>query len=118
MYEYRGSVIRVVDGDTYDIEIDLGFNTRRTERFRLSGIDTPETWRPSCEAEKEHGMKATEFVKRLIEDEYIILTSTKCSAGIYGRYDCSIKLQDGRDLATVIKDFGFEKLENYRKFEE
>jgi len=113
MYEYKGSVVRIVDGDTYEIDVDLGFNTRRLERFRLTGIDTPETWRPKTEQERIHGEKATEFVKKLIEDEYVILRTEKSSAGIYGRYDCSIKLMDGRDLATVLKENGFEKLENY-----
>jgi len=113
MYEYKGVIIRVVDGDTYDIQIDLGFNTFKEERFRLKGIDTPETWRPSCEKELMHGMKATQFVKDLIEDEDIIITTSKSSAGIYGRYECSIKLEDGRDLVEVLKENGFEKLENY-----
>lgn len=113
MYQYKGTVIRVVDGDTYDISVDLGFNTFRTERFRLQGIDTPETWRPSCEEERVHGNRATEFASKLIENKNIILTSSKSSAGIYGRYECSIQLEDGRDLATVLKENGFEKLEKY-----
>jgi len=115
MYQYKGSVIRVVDGDTYDIEIDLGFHTKRTERFRLMGIDTPETWRPKSEAERTHGLKANEFVRRLIEDETVTLSSSKSSAGIYGRYECSIQLKDGRDLATLLKTKGFEKLESYEE---
>jgi len=113
MYKYKGDVIRVIDGDTFDISVDLGFNTTRVERFRLVGIDTPETWRPKSDAEKEHGMAATKFVKLLIEDEEVILSTSKCSAGIYGRYDCAITLKDGRDLKTLIKEAGFEKKDSY-----
>jgi len=43
MYRYQAKLIRVVDGDTVDAEIDLGFNIYIRERIRLMGIDTPET---------------------------------------------------------------------------
>ena len=44
MYEYKCEIIRVVDGDTVDVNIDLGFNTWLwKERIRLKGIDTPES---------------------------------------------------------------------------
>ena len=43
MYEYRASILRVVDGDTVDVDIDLGFGVwLRNERVRIMGIDTPE----------------------------------------------------------------------------
>ena len=44
MYEYRCKVLKVIDGDTVDVDIDLGFNTWiKNERVRLMGIDTPES---------------------------------------------------------------------------
>ena len=44
MYEYRAKVIKVIDGDTVDIDIDLGFGTWiKNERVRIMGIDTPES---------------------------------------------------------------------------
>ena len=43
MYEYKAKLLRVIDGDTVDCVIDLGFNVRLKERVRLKGIDTPET---------------------------------------------------------------------------
>ena len=111
MYEYKASVERVVDGDTYDIAVDLGFNVCIKHRFRLNGVDTPETWRPKTEAERTHGEKATTFVRNLIEGKVVTLLSHKL--GIYGRYDADIILPDGRDLATVLIAEGFEKLESY-----
>lgn len=45
-YEYRGTVVRWVDGDTVDMNIDLGFHLTMAGRFRLDGIDTPERGRP------------------------------------------------------------------------
>lgn len=109
MYQYKGKVLKVIDGDTYDIEVDLGFNTKKTERFRLKNIDTPEVWRPISEEELLRGIEASNFVKNLIEGKEIILISTKSSPGIYGRYECDIKLPNEIDLATLIKEKGFSK---------
>lgn len=58
-FVYRARVTRVVDGDTLDLEIDQGMNSRRIERVRLLGINTPEVRGPSREA----GLAATEFVR-------------------------------------------------------
>ena len=57
MYEYTARVLKVVDGDTLDLSIDLGFNIWITQRCRLQGIDTPET-RTLDSAEKVLGLKA------------------------------------------------------------
>lgn len=111
MYIYKALIVRVVDGDTFDVNVDLGFSIQIKHRFRLNGIDTPETWRPKSEAEREHGEKATEFVRNLIEGQVVILQS--CKLGIYGRYDADITLSDGRDLVAVLKQEGFEKQDSY-----
>lgn len=68
MYEYVvKEVIRIVDGDTIDILIDLGFNMFTAQRLRLAGIDTPEihTRNP---AEKEHAIRAKGFVIDFFEE--------------------------------------------------
>ena len=63
MYTYFvKSVDRIVDGDTIDISIDLGFDLTKKERVRLAGIDTPEK-RTKNEKEKEMGYQATEFLE-------------------------------------------------------
>ena len=63
MYEYRAKVLKLVDGDTVDVDIDLGFNTWITnERVRIMGIDTPES-RTSNEIEKKFGLAAKERLK-------------------------------------------------------
>ena len=51
-YEYENcKLVRVVDGDTYYIEVDVGFKMRTEQSFRLRGVDTPETYRPKSEEE-------------------------------------------------------------------
>ena len=61
MYEYKAKLVRVIDGDTIDCIIDLGFDVRLKERIRLKGIDTPETRTRDLE-EKKRGFAAKERV--------------------------------------------------------
>jgi len=56
MYEYKAKLDRVIDGDTIDCHIDLGFNVTLKERVRLKGIDTPETRTRDLE-EKKRGLR-------------------------------------------------------------
>ena len=74
MYEYRATVIRVVDGDTVDVDIDLGFGiVLKDERVRIMGIDTPES-RTSDRVEKLFGKLATTRVEELLQggDEVLL----------------------------------------------
>ena len=66
MYEYRATVIKVVDGDTVDVDIDLGFGIILTdERVRIMGIDTPES-RTRDKIEKKFGLAAKARLKSLL----------------------------------------------------
>ena len=68
MYEYAiKEIVRVVDGDTIDILIDLGFDLTKKERVRLAGIDTPESRTKDLE-EKAMGLEAKEFLTRRLTD--------------------------------------------------
>ena len=65
MYEYKAKVLKVIDGDTVDVDIDLGFGIVLTdERVRIMGIDTPES-RTSDKVEKVFGLAAKEKLKSL-----------------------------------------------------
>jgi micrococcal nuclease len=112
MYKYKALVTRVVDGDTFDATVNLGFTVTTKQRFRVKDVDTPETWRPSTNAEKAHGKLATKFVTDLIEGTEVVLTSVK--SAVYGRYEAHVELKDGQDLATLLKENDFEKLDNYK----
>jgi micrococcal nuclease len=112
LYHYRGRVINIVDGDTVDAEVDVGFGISVRQRFRIDGIDTPETWRPRNEAEREHGLQATQRATELLMDKNLIFKSSKVP-GIYGRYAATIWLEDGRKYTEVMINEGFKKRENY-----
>ena len=74
MYEYRAKLIKVVDGDTVDVDIDLGFGVwLQNERVRIMGIDTPES-RTSDKVEKIFGLAAKKRLKQLLEKDAILKT--------------------------------------------
>jgi micrococcal nuclease len=87
MYEYRvKKVLRVVDGDTIDVDIDLGFNVSYTQRVRLAGIDTPES-RTTDLKEKALGLEVKEYLKNLLDgaEDIVIQTEKPDSSEKYGR---------------------------------
>lgn len=74
MYEYKATVIKVIDGDTVDVDIDLGFGiVLKDERVRIMGIDTPES-RTRDKVEKVFGLAAKERLKELLDDKPILKT--------------------------------------------
>ena len=99
MYEYRAEVLRWVDGDTVDLLVDLGFTILVSTRFRLLGIDTPETNR---RASREAGLAATAFAESLAPVGSVVLVrSTK--TGKYGRWLATVYPMggDGDPLVSV-----------------
>jgi micrococcal nuclease len=87
MYEYRVKKITgVVDGDTIDVEIDLGFNVSYSQRVRLAGIDTPES-RTKDRFEKNLGLESKEYLKYKLKDAKLIVIKTEKpdSSEKYGR---------------------------------
>ena len=90
-YNFRVTKInRVVDGDTIDVTIDLGFDLYKKERVRVAGVDTPEKRTKNLE-EKALGLDATGWLKVKLEEtikgdeELIIRTELKGGVGKYGR---------------------------------
>jgi micrococcal nuclease len=87
MYEYRvKKVLKVVDGDTIDVDIDLGFDISFTSRVRLAGIDTPES-RTTNKDEKVLGLEVKDRLKHLIStaNTVVIRTEKPDSSEKYGR---------------------------------
>jgi len=87
MYEYFVEEVKtVVDGDTIDVVIDLGFDILFASRVRLAGIDTPES-RTTDKAEKVLGLEAKEYLKKQLKDakSVVIRTEKMNSSEKYGR---------------------------------
>jgi len=87
MYEYRvKKITKIVDGDTIDVEIDLGFNISYSQRVRLAGIDTPES-RTKDKVEKELGLESKKKLSDLVSQANLIVIKTEKpdSSEKYGR---------------------------------
>ncbi len=102
MYEYNCRILRVVDGDTVDVDIDLGFGIwKKKERIRLYGIDTPES-RTSDKEEKIYGNYAKQVVECWLPVGTMqTLVTQKDGAGKYGRILGQFKVYDmhsGKDI--------------------
>ena len=86
MYEYRCKLVKVVDGDTIDVDIDLGFDVwLKKQRIRLYGINAPESRTRDLE-EKERGLASKQFVINFLNDEGgLTLKTHKDATGKFGR---------------------------------
>jgi micrococcal nuclease len=84
MYEYSCKVKRVVDGDTVDVVIDLGFDIHYSSRVRLYGIDTPES-RTRDKDEKARGFISKDFLKSWLGKGGVVIRTRKDKKGKFGR---------------------------------
>ena len=135
LYTYGAYITKVVDGDTFKALVDCGFSIQFTNTFRVYGLDTPETFRPSNEAEREHGKQATATARDLLLHTYRYITTHRGRQGKYGRYlaDVLIPLEDipeafcgdliietrtfadktGVSYAELMRTMGFQKQRSY-----
>ena len=102
MFEYNCTIVKVVDGDTVDVDIDLGFGVwLKKQRIRLYGIDTPESRTRDLE-EKKYGLVAKEFVQyHLPLGSSRTLTTVQDKTGKYGRILGKFKAYDPKLDAWV-----------------
>lgn len=116
MYKYKAKVDRIVDGDTMDVIIDLGFKVTTHQRIRLQGINTPETYSVKKDSEEyKKGMAAKNFVIQRIEaNNFEALVETEKDTGKYGRYIATVWLADNPvSLNDELVEKGFAKVAHY-----
>jgi micrococcal nuclease len=107
MYTYKARLIRVIDGDTVDAEIDLGFDVFVRQRIRLFGINTPES-RTTDLVEKEKGLAAKQRLIELLPREFVVETILN-KRGKYGRVLGVLKVQGENETLTNINDLLVEE---------
>ena len=111
MYTYFVKrLIKIVDGDTVDIEIDLGFDLTKKERVRLGGIDTPESRTKNLE-EKAMGLEAKDYLTALLEGAPKLIVTTE-KDGKFGRmigilYMSPECVEAGESINQAMIDDGF-----------
>lgn len=110
MYEYRvKKVLKIVDGDTIDVDIDLGFDISYMQRVRLAGIDTPES-RTTDKAEKVLGLEVKDKLKKAIDaaTNIVIKTEKPNSSEKYGRILGWVFLDDNKvSINQTLIDEGY-----------
>ncbi len=107
MYTYKARLIRVIDGDTVDAEIDLGFDVFVRQRIRLYGINTPES-RTTNLSEKEKGLAAKQRLIELLPREFVVETILN-KRGKYGRVLGILQVQNEDETLTNINDLLVEE---------
>jgi len=97
MHTYTAKVIRVIDGDSLWLEVDLGFRMSYSDNFRLNGIDTPELTSKS-EEKRQRAKDAREALALLVAGKELKITTTK--PGKYGRWlvDIYVTDNDGNEI--------------------
>ena len=110
-YKWRARVTRIVDGDTFDAEVDRGFRDFSRMRFRVLDLDTPETFRPRNDAELAHGKEATILAESLLDGVDVVIETHK--AGSFGRWLAKVTLPDGSDFAETMIAAGMQKRQRY-----
>jgi len=117
MYEYPAQLVEVIDGDTVDVKVDLGFHIHRTVRLRLAGVDTAEIFGVDHSSEQyQSGMEHASFVEDWFADA--VDTDQEASAesnetwplivrtekkGKYGRYIATVeRAHDGEEITEQL----------------
>ena len=108
--EYDVVLLKAVDGDTVDVDIDLGFGVwLKDERVRIMGIDTPES-RTSNEVEKLFGKAAKNRLKELLHEGAVLITTEEKNGedmrGKFGRILGDFRTPDGRKVTDVLIEEG------------
>ena len=107
MYQYKFILDRVVDGDTVDGFVDLGFDVRIKTRVRLEGVDTPEI-RTKNQAEKKRGLISKQFVEDFFKTDAQIIVHTNLDDK-YGRVLGSFYNKEGQSLNQELLAEGLAK---------
>lgn len=122
MYKYQADVLRVVDGDTLEVKLDLGFKIQHEITARILGIDTHEIHFVKHESEEyERGMKEKEFVQDWVEEgqvadfsKYPFIVETRKRSGEkgkYGRYLIDIVRKSDNSTLTAELQSNFEDID-------
>lgn len=113
LYNFKARTTHVVDGDTIDLEFDLGFGVTFHDRVRLARIDA---WEKRG-AEREQGLAAEGYVRSQLHKDYTspfpLLVSTRKDKGKYGRWIAEIWLPDGSNLSDRLVEEGHAEYWDY-----
>jgi len=107
MYTYKAKLIRVINGDTLDIEIDLGFDLSIKQRLKLYGVDTPDSRSTDLEI-RQKGLDVKQRVIEVLTKEFTVTTILN-KRGKYGRILGKIYIVDEKDNKVCINELLVEE---------
>ena len=114
MYEYNCEVKRVVDGDTIDVSIDLGFAIHYSSRVRLYGIDTPES-RTRNKDEKVRGLMSKKYLIDALSEGQVVIKTHRDKKGKFGRVLGEMYVNDNNINLRMVDEFLAVKYEGQNK---
>jgi micrococcal nuclease len=116
-YIFSGLVNRVIDGDTYDITLDLGFYVSHRIRVRLKGVDTPEVYGSNASAV---GKVVSDYVRQILEGRFVTVQTYKNAPTTYNRWEADVYfdrvdqegkvIESGLNLAEHLVKQGYARL--------
>ena len=109
MYHYKAKILRVVDGDTVDSDVDFGRFIHQIVRLRLLGIDAPEKRKPT----KEAGDAATDYLRELIEGKTVAIKTELDKDDKYGRLLATIYTDAGDNVNELLVKNGHAVYRDY-----
>lgn len=110
MFQYKATITNVIDGDTFDMDIDLGFNIHIHERVRLLDIDTPEKFGK----EKHLGLTVKQYAERNFLNKEVVIRSEKVDTGAvtdsFGRWLVRVTVDESKDICDIYNSLGINKM--------
>jgi len=113
---YKAELDSVIDGDTYDMQVDLGFGTLKNIRVRLRGVDTAETYGVKKETDEyQRGSEQSDFVEQWFDDaDQLVVKTFKDEKGKYGRYLADVVNESGEHLSdAIVSTYPETEIESY-----
>lgn len=107
-YRYEAEVLKVKDGDTIVVRIDLGFDTLVRQELRIAGINAAEVHTKNL-AEKAIGLRGEQFVADWVSKHPVVIVETVAPKEKFGRYLANVFGLDGEDLAAALVGAGLAK---------
>ena len=109
MYQYKATITNVVDGDTFDMDIDLGFNIHIHERVRLLDVDTPEKFGK----EKPLGLIMKQYATDRFLGREVVIKSEKADTAAetdsFGRWLVRVNIDERREICDIYNELGVNK---------
>lgn len=109
MYHYRAHVLRVYDGDTITVRVDLGFKTFTEQRLRLARINAWEV----RGSERPAGLNARDWLRTRILGKQVLVETLKDKTGKFGRYIAEVETLDGSNVNDQLVNLGHAKYQEY-----